>query len=356
MHADFVFDRGAGAMEVAPLDGGQGLEDGFRFVRDAERQRVGAGEVAEARAVNADKAVVRLWTRANADAEWWRGVAPGPPGSGDRAFRIARIQSPGAELTNVIAWSDRVAAVDINDGIHVTFADGVTHVHRRDGDEWRIDQRNGDDLTVIVLRGREAPTPSRVSPPSTPARHDSMRLRRGASTIVELGEAHYRRSEQSWSDAGRPTAAIELRPDRDRLHLVVRVHSSDYSFVGPGATNRYDNESPDINGDGIQLYVLTDSGQGGWLFVPDPESADVFTRAIDKWQTTFTPTASWSRVRDGYEVDIDLPVLPTAIDVIVNRERRRGQLVLSGARQEFVYLRGDRQDASRLIPVEIADV
>jgi hypothetical protein len=35
--------------------------------------------------------------------------------------------------------------------------------------------------------------------------------------------------------------------------------------------------------------------------------------------------------------------------VIINetapgRERRRGQLVLSGARGEFVYLRGDRHD------------
>lgn len=361
MHADFVFDRGAGAMEAAPLEGGQGLEDGFRFVRETERQRVVAGVVAEGRAVNADKEIVRLWTRANADAEWWRGVAAGPPGAGDRAFRVVRIQSPGAELTNVIAWSDRVASVDIDDGIHVTLADGVTHVHRRDGDEWRIEQRNGDDHSMVVLRGREAPIPSKVSSQAAPVRREPIRLRRDASSIVELGETHYRRSEQTWSDAGRPTAQIELRPNRNRLRVVVRVRASEYSFVRPGATNRYDNESPDINGDGIQLYVLTDSGQGGWLLVPDAESTDVFTRPIDKWQATFTPTASWSRVRDGYEVDIDLPVLPTAIDVIVNekpvnRERRRGQLVLSGARQEFVYLRGDRQDVSRLIPIEIVDV
>lgn len=35
------------------------------------------------------------------------------------------------------------------------------------------------------------------------------------------------------------------------------------------------------------------------------------------------------------------------------RERRRGQLVMSGARSEWAYLRGDRQDADRLIPIRV---
>jgi hypothetical protein len=51
---------------------------------------------------------------------------------------------------------------------------------------------------------------------------------------------------------------------------------------------------------------------------------------------------------------------PLGIDVIVNemprgRERRRGQLVMSGARGEFVYLRGDRHEPERLIPLRFAD-
>ena len=46
--------------------------------------------------------------------------------------------------------------------------------------------------------------------------------------------------------------------------------------------------------------------------------------------------------------------LPIALDVLVNetsagRERRRGQLVMSGAPGEFVYLAGDRHDPARLI-------
>ena len=48
------------------------------------------------------------------------------------------------------------------------------------------------------------------------------------------------------------------------------------------------------------------------------------------------------------------------IDVLVNekprdRVRRRGQLVMSGARDEFVYLRGDRHDRQRLIPFTLAN-
>jgi hypothetical protein len=62
----------------------------------------------------------------------------------------------------------------------------------------------------------------------------------------------------------------------------------------------------------------------------------------------------------GYELDFELSPIPNAIDVIVNempagRERRRGQLVLSGSHGDFVYLRGDRQDADRLITLRVDD-
>ena len=47
--------------------------------------------------------------------------------------------------------------------------------------------------------------------------------------------------------------------------------------------------------------------------------------------------------------------LAVELDVLVNetvagRERRRGQLVLSGAAGEFAYLAGDRHDPARLLP------
>jgi hypothetical protein len=50
-----------------------------------------------------------------------------------------------------------------------------------------------------------------------------------------------------------------------------------------------------------------------------------------------------------YAVDLDLLINET----VSARERRRGQLVTSGAEGEFVYLRGDRHDPQRLIPLVI---
>jgi hypothetical protein len=49
------------------------------------------------------------------------------------------------------------------------------------------------------------------------------------------------------------------------------------------------------------------------------------------------------------------------LDVLVNetvpgRERRRGQLVLSGGRGEFVYLRGDRHDPTSALLFDITGV
>jgi hypothetical protein len=49
-----------------------------------------------------------------------------------------------------------------------------------------------------------------------------------------------------------------------------------------------------------------------------------------------------------------LPDTLVDLDLIVNekppgRERRRGQLLLSGASGEFVYLRGDRHEVARLL-------
>jgi len=60
-------------------------------------------------------------------------------------------------------------------------------------------------------------------------------------------------------------------------------------------------------------------------------------------------------------IDVHQPVdRHAAVDVLVNekpagRERRRGQLVLSGAHGEFVYQVGDRQDRHRLLHVQFAD-
>jgi hypothetical protein len=99
------------------------------------------------------------------------------------------------------------------------------------------------------------------------------------------------------------------------------------------------------------------------MLVPELSSSSVRVRSLDGWAAPLPLRAAWQQTERGYRmtVSIETAAPPAAIDVIVNemprgRERRRGQLVLSGADGEFVYLRGDRHDADRLLRIRITDV
>ncbi|HEY4130755.1 MAG TPA: hypothetical protein VGM50_09055, partial [Gemmatimonadaceae bacterium] len=96
--------------------------------------------------------------------------------------------------------------------------------------------------------------------------------------------------------------------------------------------------------------------------VPDLASTAVRNRSIEGWESTHAISASWRRQSHGYSMRIEVPVAlqPTALDVVVNempqgRVRRRGQLVMSGAVGEFTYLRGDRHEVARLVPLRLTD-
>jgi hypothetical protein len=152
---------------------------------------------------------------------------------------------------------------------------------------------------------------------------------------------------------------LQLRATTAGLEIHVHVPVSDRTFVPADAVNPYDNESPDINGDGVQLYFRSGESLSGWILVPESGSSSVRVRQLDGWRAPRSIDARWSPTETGYDVHIALPgPVPDALDIIVNekplgRERRRGQLVLSGARGAFVYLRGDRHDQESLIPVRI---
>src|SRR5207248_546860 len=150
-----------------------------------------------------------------------------------------------------------------------------------------------------------------------------------------------------------------LRNAKGELLIEVAVHNVDLSFVEAGAINRLDNENADVNGAGIQLYLRTGDALAGYMLVPDSKTVDVTARPIDGWGAGIPVSASWTKLKSGYAVRIHVtPADDDAVidlDIIVNekpsnRERRRGQLVLSGGAGEFVYLRGDRHDPDRLIP------
>ena len=357
VHADLELSDGVGVPDRAPLVGGHGLEDGFDFAHDAMCQRSVANTPVIGRAARAENEA-RVWAYSSADCEWWRAVAPGAPGRGDQGFRLVRARAPQGRHCFVWSWAGDVSGVRFGESILVTRG-GETDEHRASEGRWTIERRRNNASSSVVLSGVVVPRPGVDHRPSGETAAQPIRLERGVEAVRSLGVEHYRRSEQTWEEAGRPSATVALRADTAGLHLSVSVPRSDVTFAPRNAENPFDNESADVNGDGIQLYIHAGEAVAAWMIVPELGADRVRIRSIVRHETRSAPAARWERVGAGYRVAIDLPgAIPSAIDVIVNemprgRQRRRGQLVLSGAHGEFVYLRGDRQDDQRLVPLEV---
>ena len=127
--------------------------------------------------------------------------------------------------------------------------------------------------------------------------------RAGARSVVELGEHHYRRSEQEWRHAGEPAGSVALERVGDTLRVVIEVAVSELTFATADATNPYDNEVADINGDSVQLYLRSAGGLSAWMLVPTLESLDVRQRVIEGWAAPHPIKASWERTGTGYRID-----------------------------------------------------
>jgi hypothetical protein len=384
--------RGGGEWRPGSLTGGAGPEDGFDFVHDAEVCAAPALAPMCLAAISDAKAL-DVWLQLSAAAQWWRASAPGPPGSGDRRFHVARARAQRGRVRSIWSWSGEVAGVAFEpDAVRVTLADGTTHIHSRRAAGWHVDFVVGGARSSIDLDGAahddQAPELPTIGVYGD-ATHRDARSQSGPAVIlhahpsgdatdsggaaataqpvgygITLGEAHYRRSEVSWAEAGSPTARVSLGWTGLDLHVDVDVRKpSAPIFVAADAVNPYDNEPPDINGDGIQMYLRAGDESGAWVLVPEGKAGTVRVRSVPGWGALPAPRASWRPTAHGYTVHVVLPLrekraarsLPIALDVLINetspgRARRRGQLVMSGADGEFVYLAGDRHDPARLMP------
>jgi hypothetical protein len=357
----------------ARIDGGDGREDGFAFLTDTARVNP-AGEPARL-ASPADvgpSTGLHGWLSTSDRATWWRAVAPGAPGRRAQPLALVRCAAVSGAITGVWSWRGAVRSTEIgDDAVTVTLVDDSVHVHRSDGDGWRIDLdappgrrqeprvESSERRRIVLGRGlakteMESSSTSSAAPRerAEPAEIFRLPFRR------ELGAAHYRRSEQSWEEAGKPKCVVSLDQSGHRLTARVHVPRTEPRFVDIDAENPFDNDPAAIHGDGVQLYVVAGDYAGGWLLVPVADSTRVAHRRADGWSDALPVDASWQRTRDGYELVASVALPPGAktvdVDLLVNenapgRTRRRGQLVFSGAHGEFVYLRADRHERERLL-------
>ena len=377
--------RGVEFAEGDDLDGGDGLEDGFEFVRDARSARIPALTVVEIGAARGGHAA-RAFVCSAAPSRLFRANAPGQPASILRPFFLLRCEAASGVIRTVWAWSPRVSGVTF-DGERTTVTLGEErHEHWQTPEHWQVELTVGSAHSGMALTGwrdeqgeakqahrtRDAGAPdeagageAQIWKPRKP-----MAVHRSSSrpTVWDLGERHYRRSEETWAEAGRPSARVGVSFAGGELVLDISVTTHSPVFVPQGADNPYDNEHPDINGHGVQLYVTTPEGAGAWMLVPEIGGSGVRVRGLSGWGALELRRSAWWPREGGYALralvalgaGADRGEYPLTLDVLINetapgRERRRGQLVMSGAQGEFVYLRGDRHDPGSLVALLLVD-
>jgi hypothetical protein len=387
-HVDAVVD-GVREWTAATPEGGAAPEDGFVFLGKTERAQ-------GTPTVSLRHETVQGWILSDTPHEWWRGVAPGAPGAGSARFQFVRATRASGSVWSVWSWTSRVrAATQEGEAVLVLLEDGTRERHGRDGDGWRIDVTSGSGWTGRVLKGSRATRlpdvssldgvssidahlaiPRLSAAPAAPGEltRASAAASSGAPLRFRMSRRHYRRSEASWTESGSPEALVSLGATRDELFIEVSVRKHELAFAPERAENALDNELADTNSDGIQLYIrgVPVAGRGvphhSWIVVPVAGSTRVrITPRIAEGGDALL-TGEWRPTPQGYQVLLRVGRkavgaagrVPVSLDVIVNetsldRERRRGQLVLSGAPGEWTYLRGDRQDPTRYLWFRLAD-
>jgi hypothetical protein len=377
------FDGDAPVLQFTPrrLSGGDGLEDGFDFVIGAEATDVPARTAVHLEATR-DGRSARLLLWCDTSMTLYRAVAPGQPAAQSRRFHLARVHSTNATLRSVWSWTAAPLSADFRaDEIAATIG-ANTYRHRISLESWAIDAPGAQGAAFTrpqrsVARPTTSPdqpiaeiTPAAGVTQEEPAQSISLRTasdgwysdigadERAAFAVFELGELNYRRTEDSWLAAGEPRARVAIAAEPDSLVIDVAVETATPFFVPRDAVNPYDNEEPDINGHGLQLYIVAPGGSGAWVIVPERPGSSARVRPINGWGAELTARAEWRPKDDGFDLRVrvgcslregdEFRIEAIVNDAVPSRARRRGQLVMTGAQGEFAYLRGDRHDRTRL--------
>jgi len=308
-------------------------------------------------------------------------VAPGPPtialADGPPLPFLVRSASGAGYWAQVYASrAGAVGNVAVLDGgrVCIELADGTVHDIRLGEDTVQVEGLAG---TTLELGGRQPPPVTSPHARMTPIDRRSIQcptVRRVPApdewervvppeVIRTLGERHYRRSEKPYSESFSARAAVFTCGSQ--VCFAVSVRKAHVWFRPSDAADpRLDNEAADIHSDGIQCYVATGVWQG-FVAVPDEASNRVHVRSVaGPVGDVVGVYGDWCATSDGYAIVVAVDLGRTlrsgdilSVNLVVNemyaeRERRAGQLVLSGG-GGWVYLRGDRESPGGGIMAEV---
>ncbi len=309
-----------------------------------------------------DASVFVTGVHSQSAATLWCAATIGPPAGQPHGLTSLRQQGLRGRSTRVIAAPTSVTSIGTAGGVDVVAADGSITRHQRTSSGWQVVLERGTQRSTLLLGGLRPPPAARFTPVVVAPARRSVTPGPDATLEFALGEAHYRPTEESWSEAGEPTAVVSVRHRTGRIDVAVQVSLHRPTRVAaPCDVNPLDNELADVNSDGVQLHWRS-AVSGSWIgalavpAAPEVRLAAV-AGALDGLQVA---SLQPPRGADGFGLRFTLPwpdaSLPFEFDCCINerpagRERRRGQLVLSGANGESAYLRGARQGPDRAITV-----
>jgi hypothetical protein len=355
-----------------------GADQGAAFMSDARGACFEDDSIVRVHSLSGPQQLT-VWMVVPGGSRLWLVDAPGPPpGVERRPFLV--LESPAGAMglfTLVYDWSGSVSAVEQRAQSLVVRRSGTSvHEHVTESHSWTVNASDDGEAPVRFVRTPQheaAERPGRLSPDLSRDTAPLVIPRKGPGSgalYFELGERNFRRSELSWREHGQPVASVSMSADATRLFILVRVKSRSANFAAPRSSPWLDNENPDINSDGIQLHFWTAESrdapsEAALLLVPEANGVRINARD-ERWRRALQE-CRWRAYHAGYEMDVVLDRagfpqqggVPFRMDVIVNllapgRERRSGQLVLSGAAGEWIHLAGNRQPPGRLLPFRIA--
>ena len=364
--------------------GAGGLEDGFDFAYGTECIPLPPLLTAHAAATRADPTnthplpQARAWYASDCEGVLVRATVPGPPGHRPSPRHWIQVRGASGRIVGVWSWpslGNDVQSVQLNARAmpFATVLDtrGTSAAHSRVSERWDVELRGASTVQHITL-DRLAPTATQASRAVEPndlaseARVlrvplvDEHACADAPGTVIEgaarftLSESHYVPTELAWSDAEAPTATIQLGATVDYFVADVDAHTGPLVTNPDAMDNPLDNERSDVNSDGLQWYLGLDAHRqwsAGGLVVPARGAARASALIAG---SACVPDVAWRPTPTGWAMRLRWPRGSILLDergwfrfdLIINerppeRERRRGQLVLSGG-GGFGYLRGDR--------------